>query len=96
MGRKWSQGGSVGLVANYGPCPAGENRLNIKNSTRISLAPEKYQDRNHHWRDEILSMVPTQGKQDFALNLHWTEFFSSSFFPAVVTVVQMGVMSKLT
>jgi hypothetical protein len=37
-------------------------------------------------------MVPTQEKQIFFLNLHWTEliFFNS----AVITGVQMGEMSK--
>jgi hypothetical protein len=31
------------------------------------------EDRNNIWRDEIIRMLPTQGKQIFPLNLHWAE-----------------------
>jgi hypothetical protein len=37
-----------------------ELRQNIK-ILKI-LAPENYQDKNHHWRDEILRTVPIQEK----------------------------------
>jgi hypothetical protein len=61
----------------------------------MSLAPENYQDRNHHWRDEILRIVPTQEKDIFPLNLHWTELSFFFFTSAVVTWVEIGEMSKL-
>jgi hypothetical protein len=53
-----------------------EVRQNIKILKTLhvwGLAPENYQNISHHWREEILLMVPTQEKQIFPLNLHWAE-----------------------
>jgi hypothetical protein len=38
-----------------------------------AFAPENWYDRNHHWTEEILLMVPTEEKQIFPLNIHLTE-----------------------
>jgi hypothetical protein len=46
----------------------------------MSLAPDDYQDRSHHWRDGILRMVPAQENQIFPLNLHWTELYFFFFY----------------
>jgi hypothetical protein len=66
----------MGIQAKHSTNHLRELRQKIKTLRTLhvsGLAPENYQDRNHHWRDEILLMVPTQEKQNFPLNLHWTE-----------------------
>jgi hypothetical protein len=57
------------------------------------LAPENYQDRNHHWRDEF-SVWYQYKPNKFSPSIH-TGRSCSSLTSAVKTGVQMGEMSRL-
>jgi hypothetical protein len=49
--------------SQHKPSARTKKTLNIKNSHVCGLAPENYHDRNHHWREAVLLMVPTEEKK---------------------------------